>query len=547
MGRMRRILLSAIPWMVAGGAWAQEARPVTLEYSHREPIKESVWRVGDECVIDRKVAEKLGWTVRFVDGEADIEAEGRRLRVPLRQKPIPDGIPLMPALGQLGAYSEWIEDNQLRVDGAVRSIVFENGVLRIDSTITFAPSLFKLANPGRLAIDLHGARIPDGANFGLPKEFRVVQQSHSVVRITLEHPIVEELFVPGAVSGRKFEITIGALTGSGGTSSATPNVGQFTPLQQGEPSDVGTSNSSAPRGVYANLLNVVKTSEAVESLWIGHSGPIGEGVKASYDSPLTIAVEIPGTTVANELPTMPESESIAGISWSTAPNGNAVVTLQLARPCGYSVKGSGTKVQIQLLRPKNSNGRLAGKTIVLDAGHGGNDGGAQWPAEGVQEKTLTLKVVKHLQAQLQAEGAKVILTRFDDTFISLKERPAIATRAKADIFVSVHFNSNKNANSSSGIISFFHGQDPISRLLAECIQTELGKMGRLPKIGTWSDTRIYQSGFAVLRNATMPAVLLELGFINNKKDRQEIVRTEFHVEAAAAIIKGLKVFFADGK
>jgi N-acetylmuramoyl-L-alanine amidase len=137
------------------------------------------------------------------------------------------------------------------------------------------------------------------------------------------------------------------------------------------------------------------------------------------------------------------------------------------------------------------------------------------------------------------------MTRNTDVFLPLAERPAIANRNNAHLFVSVHINSSAVANKNSGTITFYHRQDPIGQLLAEAIHRELVKVSALPNIGVWSDSRIYRTGFAVLRGAKMPGVLLELGFINNEKDRERMKTPQFQKASAEAVVRGIRKFLGD--
>jgi N-acetylmuramoyl-L-alanine amidase len=226
---------------------------------------------------------------------------------------------------------------------------------------------------------------------------------------------------------------------------------------------------------------------------------------------------------------------------------NSVLSLRLARPMGVELSPGASGLTIHLIKPKVGNGQLAGKTVVVDAGHGGTDSGAKSPARDAFEKNLTLKIAKELSERLTAEGATVIMTRKSDVFIELKERAMIANRNNADFFISCHINSNQLSNSTSGGMTFYHKQDPIGQLLADCIQREIAKVSGLKSMGTWSDQRIYQSGFAVLRHSTMPAVLIEFGFINHNVDRKRMVTADFQSAVAGAVVKGLKVYLGDGK
>jgi N-acetylmuramoyl-L-alanine amidase len=188
------------------------------------------------------------------------------------------------------------------------------------------------------------------------------------------------------------------------------------------------------------------------------------------------------------------------------------------------------------------DGQLAGKVIVVDAGHGGHDSGTKALTDGLEEKAITLPIAKMLAADLAAQGATVIMTRQTDVFIPLQERAAIANRNHADLFLCVHINSNGRNTSTSGSITFYHNADPISSTLADCIERQLPAAGGIPGIGTWSDTKIYGIGFSVLRNIKMPGVLMELGFMNNANDRPKLVNKDAQQAMAAAIVKGVKVY-----
>ncbi|HQU17741.1 MAG TPA: N-acetylmuramoyl-L-alanine amidase [Fimbriimonadaceae bacterium] len=185
--------------------------------------------------------------------------------------------------------------------------------------------------------------------------------------------------------------------------------------------------------------------------------------------------------------------------------------------------------------------------MVVDAGHGGHDTGARSPDKKLNEKDLALAIANLTAKRLSEQGATVVLTRKGDQFIALKERSEIANRNCAHFFLSVHINSNQVANSSTGGITFYHQQDPVGMLLADCIQGEIAKVSGLPNLGTWSDRRIYETGFAVLRYAKMPAVLIEMGFINNSKDRARMSTADFKEKVAGAIVQGLRAYLGDGK
>jgi N-acetylmuramoyl-L-alanine amidase len=191
------------------------------------------------------------------------------------------------------------------------------------------------------------------------------------------------------------------------------------------------------------------------------------------------------------------------------------------------------------------NGQLAGKIICIDPGHGGHDTGAH--SNGVYEKNLTLTIAKKTAAAFAEAGATVIMTRKTDVFIPLLDRNRIADDSQADFFIAIHINSNTLANSLSGGITFHHKDNDTSTILAECIQNQVAKVSKIPNLGAWSDGKIYQSGFSVLRNAGQPAVLLELGFINSTHDRARLQQADFQDDVAEAIVRGVQDFLGNGK
>jgi N-acetylmuramoyl-L-alanine amidase len=219
-----------------------------------------------------------------------------------------------------------------------------------------------------------------------------------------------------------------------------------------------------------------------------------------------------------------------------------VIRIWMNEPLAVELWKSGETFKLQFLRPGLS-GKLAGKVVVIDAGHGGKDSGAKF--SDAMEKNLTLNVSKRLANEMSLAGAKVIMTRSTDEFIALGKRADIANDAGADLFISVHINSSAKVG-MSGSISFYHGPNTVKELLARSIETEIAAVSQLPSLGAWSDKRIYPTkGFAVLRQTKMPGVLLELGFINHPKDRARMLTSDYQSKVAKAIVRGVKRFLGE--
>ena len=144
--------------------------------------------------------------------------------------------------------------------------------------------------------------------------------------------------------------------------------------------------------------------------------------------------------------------------------------------------------------------------VIIDAGHGGEDPGA---VGYVTEKEINLAVAISLKYVLNNNNIKVIYTRSDDSFISLQERYEMANRLGGDLFISIHCNAAENPAAQGSECYYYKGRD---KRLAE----RLNK-GVVEILGT-RDRGIKHGKFAVIRKTTMPAVLLELGFVSNQED-----------------------------
>ncbi|GAB6891084.1 N-acetylmuramoyl-L-alanine amidase [Geobacillus stearothermophilus] len=173
--------------------------------------------------------------------------------------------------------------------------------------------------------------------------------------------------------------------------------------------------------------------------------------------------------------------------------------------------------------------------IVLDAGHGGKDSGAV--GNGLREKDLTLNIVKKIGDMLKDyEGVEIIYTRTDDRFIELSERAAIANRAKADYFISVHI----NAGGGTGFESYIFNNTKDAKTIAyqNVIHSEI-----MRAIGNVTDRGKKRANYAVLRETKMPAILTENLFIDNPNDAAKLKSEQFLLQVAYGHVIGLEKAF----
>ena len=214
------------------------------------------------------------------------------------------------------------------------------------------------------------------------------------------------------------------------------------------------------------------------------------------------------------------------------------------------------------VRTASTAGTRSRRRVVIDAGHGGRDGGMHGPIEGgpqIHEKDITLAVSRRLAAELRARGVDVIMTRTADTLIALSDRGRIANASRADLFMSVHVNAAnpawKQPGAARGFETYFLAEaktedarrveqmeneavrfetgadaprgDPLSFIINDMAQNEhlressdlaAAIQDGLDDVHPGPNRGVKQANFAVLRTSFMPAVLVELGFGTNREE-----------------------------
>ena len=167
-------------------------------------------------------------------------------------------------------------------------------------------------------------------------------------------------------------------------------------------------------------------------------------------------------------------------------------------------------------------------TVVIDAGHGGKDGGSVW--NGLIEKKLCLDVAKRVEAGLKSRGLKTAMTRRTDTFVELSQRARIANRVPSSIFVSIHFNGSRQTIISGGEAYYRSSR---GKILASAVSRSI--KSRI----TGGSRGIFYADYKVLRETKMPAVLVECGYISNKREAARCSTPAHRQKLADAIVSGL--------
>lgn len=175
--------------------------------------------------------------------------------------------------------------------------------------------------------------------------------------------------------------------------------------------------------------------------------------------------------------------------------------------------------------------QLSGVCVVLDAGHGGKDGGTV--GSNVIEKEINLSVVLFLKDILQAYGGEVILTRSTDENLELSEGIEIANQADADLFVSLHCNYYEDDASVSGLECYYYPDNTESRKYAESIISSAKESESI------SVREAKAESYYVLSETAMPAVLIEMGFLSNHAECQRLANSDYQGLLAEKIAEGI--------
>ena len=233
--------------------------------------------------------------------------------------------------------------------------------------------------------------------------------------------------------------------------------------------------------------------------------------------------------------------------------------------------------------PRTTTARKPAYKVVVDAGHGGVDPGAQIQAGRLREKDITLQLSMKVGAALRRRGIAVVYTRTRDTLIARADRGRIANQAAGDVFLSIHVNAAnprwKQPHAARGFETYFlgvaktedsrrveemeeesgrfetasasSGADPLDFILTDMLQNEHLRESsdlaeiiqrHLRKIHPGPDRGVKQAGFTVLVSAFMPAVLVEVGFGTNREEARFLASAERQEQMAEAIAEATREY-----
>ncbi len=419
--------------------------------------------------------------------------------------------------------------------------------IEMDAETTFRAE--RLENPRRVFFDLKGTRpVPSlldatlRFNDDIVREIRLGRHPQTTTRIVFDMAGVDSYSVFTLYSPYRLVIDFKPQT------STDANLRPQTDLdkggvQAGTDRNKPQKNTDAPRAVKTRKDTKHAASDADE----------GEPSSAIVPSLSTAPLPPPG---AAKIPALPAPEPPA------KPASRSVVSSAPIPPALPSANSDG---KFSIARQLG----LGVSRIVIDAGHGGHDPGAQ--SNGVSESELTLDVATRLSRLLEKEpGVDVVMTRDTDVFIPLEERTAIANREGADLFLSIHANASRNPR-ARGVETYFlnFASNPDAEAVAARENSSSGRaMHSLPDIvraialnnkidesrdfadmvqhsmvnrlstrnKLLKDLGVKQAPFVVLIGAAMPSVLAEISFVTNKPEGQLLKSSTYRQQIAEALL-----------
>ncbi|NUQ02167.1 MAG: N-acetylmuramoyl-L-alanine amidase [Armatimonadetes bacterium] len=213
------------------------------------------------------------------------------------------------------------------------------------------------------------------------------------------------------------------------------------------------------------------------------------------------------------------------------------LVIELRSPAGFALRKLLNPARLEL---RLARGETRNRLVVIDPGHGGKDAGAKGYKAGLLEKDVVLDIGRRAAELLRGKGVRVVMTRDDDTFIPLSERPGMANNLGAHLFVSIHCNAMPEGKKGtrSGTEVYYH--TPISSSFAEVMLKEFTDCTETTARGTLSRR------FVVVREALMPSVLVETGYIDHPDEGAKLADPSFRQRCALGVVHGVMRYLERG-
>lgn len=532
------------------------------------------------CAAPEAVSEALGATftvdqkagkVYFINNETGATATATIRTPPAGSESRGVFVALCPVAEALGGKCHWdTKNNTLYVRSVLTSVEMLGSQLRVKGTLPLSPKITKLNGGKTVAFDFLGAEIGTvsknltalGPNV---VKARTGQFDGNTARIVLELTEAKPFaLLPSASSS-----TLAVLSSAPGAESI-PVAAEQSPVATFPPTETDPTLSgenvappvSVSIGPDGNTLSTPPKTDPKTKTGKPAVPTVLKGVRfvRVSDTQARIIVESPSANAVRTLltkarftldvqnavfgpgtqTTLPETSHplLRGVQAINTSATTAQLLIDLSRAVNYTVRldpKGGFIVDLTL--PRGAGGRIAGKLFVVDAGHGGTDGGAKG-VNGAREKNVALAISRRLAEELREKGANVIMTRDSDSFVPLEVRSEISNRAGADMFIAVH--ADAAGSRANGSTVYYHLNDASERVLANCVADRFRDMGGIRTQGSRSDGKMYTNGFSVLRRTNTLAILVETGYMSNSHDVALLVQPEMQAKIARSIANGVQ-------
>jgi len=295
-----------------------------------------------------------------------------------------------------------------------------------------------------------------------------------------------------------------------------------------------------PRSLTGSILVSGANGEDIVSLSLSQRLPY---LTDQLVNPAAVVVDVFGATSnTNWITHQISARGIKNVSWDQVAAGHYRLTIALNydQHWGYDVGyEQGSNLRIRIRRPPriaNQDSILAGLTIAVDAGHGGDNNGALG-STGVLEKDINLTVASHLDSLLKSRGARVVLTRSGDAPVGMLDRMDGVVNSKAHVLVSIHCNSigeTSDPEAVKGTSTYYRyvGYQPLANIMYDKM-LELG-LGQFGVVGSFN--------FTLSGPTQLPNVLVETAFLSNPEDEMKLLDDTFRQAIAGKIVEGLEAF-----
>lgn len=323
---------------------------------------------------------------------------------------------------------------------------------------------------------------------------------------------------PGARYGGAFlDGTLGGSAKNGGTGTDGFGV-NVSAMPSGDPASNGSAaNGSAPAGFGPS--GAAPSGDA-------SSGAASSGTGAAEGQAGAADAAAPGSMVYGEQ-AVTGHEALYRIRYAVH-EGKPRIVLDLHARWNFQLvrDDAAGELRIELTGPRPY-------VVVLDAGHGGRDPGAK-SVNGRWEKDFNLNIVRKVRELLpDSQELRLVLTRDDDTYLTLDERIELANFLGADLFISVHANSHKSSSVNGTETYYTHDYSlPLAQIMHRHIL----------QATAFKDNGVRTKGFKVTKYTTMPAVLLEIGYLSNSQNASRLFNATVQKRVAEAIVKGIKEY-----